>query len=70
MTWDAKAEELVVTDWIGLGAPDRFGGETPEFGRPAQAVQSPGGNHVYAIATDWPHSLLTFQRAKSMPQPQ
>ena len=69
VTWDADDRRVVVTDWFGLGAPDRFGAETPEFGPPSQAVQSPNGAHVYAIATDWPHSLLTLQRAESMSPP-
>lgn len=69
VTWDADNGTLRVADWFGLGAPDRFGAETPEFGPPTQAVQSPDGAYVYTIATDWPYSLLTLQRAESMSPP-
>ena len=67
--WDPESKTLVVTDWLGLGGPDRFGIETPEFGLPAEAVQSPDGAYIYAVATEWPHSLLTFRRAESIPVP-
>ena len=67
--WNPEDSTLVATDWLGLGAPDRFGVETPEFSPPAEAVQSPDGAYLYAIATEWPHSLLTFRRAESIPVP-
>ncbi len=69
--WDPEGRTLVATDSLGLGAPDRFGVDTPEFGRPAEAVQSPDGAYLYAVATEWPHShsLLTFRRAESIPVP-
>lgn len=67
--WDPESKTVVVTDWLGLGGPDRFGVDTPDFGRPAEAVQSPDGAYLYAIATEWPHSLLTFRRAESIPVP-
>ena len=67
--WDSATGELVVTDWFSLSAPDRFGNEIPQFGDAREALQSPDGAHLYVINADWPHAVLTFQRAGSIPLP-
>ena len=67
--WDSAMGGLVVSDWFSLSAPDRFGNEIPQFGNALQALQSPDGAHLYVINADWPHALLTFQRADSIPLP-